>query len=99
MVIRTGPQTLSAYWIAFLQGRIKRSRIEPPVCVKTPAPRCSEVVRRSVTSAPVPEGQLSIVSDVLSRMRTNSCVSVVLTLVRVSAVQNLGVFLALKTLA
>lgn len=38
-------------------------------------------MRRPVTSAPVPEGQLGTVSGVLSRMKTNSCVSDVLTLV------------------
>ena len=52
----------------------------------------SEVMHRSVTSAPEPEEQLSTVSNVLSRMKTNHVSA------RVSAMQKLGVFLALETL-
>jgi hypothetical protein len=63
------------------RGGSNGSRIEPTASVERPALLCSEVMRRPVTSAPVPEGQLGIVSDILSRMKTNSCVSNVLTLV------------------
>jgi hypothetical protein len=46
--------------------------------------RTTHVIRRLVAataSTPVPEGHLGTASDVLSRMKTNSCVSDVLTLV------------------
>src|SRR5207249_4436623 len=50
------------------RGGSNGSRIEPTASVTRPTLLCSEVMRRPVTSAPVPEGQVGTVSDVLSRM-------------------------------
>ncbi len=55
--------------------------IEPIVSVNRPARRSSEVLRRLVIAARGLEEQRGPVSDVLSRITPNSCVSDVLTLV------------------